>query len=138
VLAFSFTVQRKFVTKTKWKFVSLGYETHITNWLYIMVMYINFYRFWKFKNFGSKSKCVSLLFYRKTQVCDKNWQKLHISWSWILYSRLVIHNGYVHKFFMYFKNIQILAKNPNVLEFSFTGKHQLLVKTDRNFVSLGR
>jgi hypothetical protein len=39
---------------------------------------------------------------------------------------------------MYFKNIQILAKNPNVLEFSFTGKHQLLVKTDRNFVSLGR
>jgi hypothetical protein len=35
-------------------------------------LYIRFYGFLKKSNFGSKSKCVSIQFYRKMQVCGKN------------------------------------------------------------------
>jgi hypothetical protein len=59
-----------------------GCDRRIANQLSITVPYFSFYGFWKFSHFCSKSMGVSLRFYRKLQVCGKNWPKLYISWSW--------------------------------------------------------
>jgi hypothetical protein len=42
VLAFGFTKKRQFVAETDRNSVFLGREAHIPDWLYIMVLYINF------------------------------------------------------------------------------------------------
>jgi hypothetical protein len=60
------------VAKIDQNSIFLGREAHIPEWVYIMVLYINFYEFLKNSNFGSKSKDVSLQFYRKTAVFGKN------------------------------------------------------------------
>jgi hypothetical protein len=39
---------------------------------------------------------------------------------------------------MGFKMVQLFAQNPSVLAYGFTENHQLLVKTDRNSLFLGR
>jgi uncharacterized protein YpiB (UPF0302 family) len=72
VLTFSFTVNHKFVTKTDSNSVFHDHEAHISNQLYIIVLYINFMNFKKNLNFGLKSKGARLRFSRKRPVCDKN------------------------------------------------------------------
>jgi hypothetical protein len=62
VLPFDFTEKCYFVAKTDRNSVFVGHEAHISDWLYIMVMYLKFYGLKKI-NFGSKSKSVSLRFY---------------------------------------------------------------------------
>jgi hypothetical protein len=57
-----------------------------------------FLRILKTSHFCSKSKGVSLRFYRKLPVRGKNWLKLCISWSWPLYCKSVIYNGPVFQF----------------------------------------
>jgi hypothetical protein len=52
--------------------VFLGCKIHISDRLYIMVMYIGFYVFFKILNFSSKSERVSIQFYRKMPVYGKN------------------------------------------------------------------
>jgi hypothetical protein len=64
------------------KLCIFGCDRRIANRLSITVPYFSFYGFWKFSHFCSKSMGVSLRFYRKLQVCGKNWPKLYISWSW--------------------------------------------------------
>jgi hypothetical protein len=71
-LAFGFIEKRQFATKTDQNFAFFGREAQISDQFYIMVLYIIFYEFFKNSNFGSKFKCLSLRFYRKTLVCDKN------------------------------------------------------------------
>jgi hypothetical protein len=107
------------VAKTDRNFKFLDREAHILYQLYIMVMYIKFYGFYKILNFNSKFNGVGLRFYRKMSVCGKTWPKFHISWLWGVYSESVIHNGLVYKF-LGFKKIQISAQNIKVLAFDFT------------------
>jgi hypothetical protein len=83
--------------KTDRNSVFIGREAHIPDRLYIMVMYLKFYGFQKISNLGSKFKGVSLRFYWKMSVSDKNWPKLRIYWSWCPYSGSVIHNGIIFK-----------------------------------------
>jgi hypothetical protein len=45
VLASDFTEKHQFVAQTDQNSIFLTHEAHIKNRLYIMVMYINFYRF---------------------------------------------------------------------------------------------
>jgi hypothetical protein len=59
------------VIKTDRTSVFISREAHSLDRLYIMVMNINFYRFLKNSNFDSKSKGVSLQFYRKMLFYDK-------------------------------------------------------------------
>jgi hypothetical protein len=49
-----FTENRKFGAKTDRNFVFLGRGLHISNWLYIMVLHMSFYKFWKNSYFCSK------------------------------------------------------------------------------------
>jgi hypothetical protein len=82
VLAYGFSENCQFGAKTDRITVFLGCDPRITNQLSIMVPYFNFYGFWKISHFCSKSKGVSLQFYRKLSVWGKNWSKLCISLSW--------------------------------------------------------
>jgi hypothetical protein len=77
-----FTKNRQFGAKSDWNSIFLGRDPHIIDQLSITVPYMNFYGFWKSSNFRSKCIGVSLRFYRKSPVWDKNWSKLRISWSW--------------------------------------------------------
>jgi hypothetical protein len=81
VLAYCFTENWQFGTKTDRNSVFLGRDPRIVNRLSITVSYFNFYGFWKISHFFSKSKG-SLRFYRKLLVWGKNWSKLRISWPW--------------------------------------------------------
>jgi hypothetical protein len=105
VLDYGFTENRQFAAKTDRNSVFLGPDTHISDRLYLMVLYMSFYRFSKISNFQSKSICVTLWFSWKSTFCDKNWPKLCISWSRPPYSRLVILNGPVYEFLRVFKKI---------------------------------
>jgi hypothetical protein len=62
-LAYGFTENSWFAVKTDRNSVFHGPDPHITDWLYIMVMYMSFYGFSKFSNFCSKSIGVSPQFY---------------------------------------------------------------------------
>jgi hypothetical protein len=84
--------------KTKPKSVFHGCDTHILDRLHIMVPYMCFDRFLKILIFCSKSKRVSLRFYRKSTPCGKNRPKIHISWPWCLFSRSVIRNCQIYVF----------------------------------------
>jgi hypothetical protein len=88
-----------------------------------------------FLNFGSKFKGASLRFYLKMCVCDKNWPKLRISWSWSLYSWSDIHNSHLDKF-LHILIFSILAQNPKVLAFAFTEKCLFAVKSNWNSIFL--
>jgi hypothetical protein len=72
VLAYDFTENHQFATKTERTSVFLGREPHIPDRLYIMVLYMSFYEFSYISNFRSKSIGVGLWFNRKSPVCDKN------------------------------------------------------------------
>jgi hypothetical protein len=72
VLAYGFTENQQFATKTERNLVLLGRDPHIPNWYYIMVPYMSFYGFSKFSNFRSKSVGVGLLFYPKSSVYYEN------------------------------------------------------------------
>jgi hypothetical protein len=67
-----FTKNRQFWAKTEQNSVFLGHDTHIADKLYITVSYMIFYGFSKNSNFRSKSIGVSLRFYKKSTVLDKN------------------------------------------------------------------
>jgi hypothetical protein len=58
--------------KTDRNSVFLGRDTHIPNLLSITLPYFNFYGFWKISHLCSKSKGVSLRFYRKLLVWGQN------------------------------------------------------------------
>jgi hypothetical protein len=88
----------------------LGRDPRIVNRLSITVPYFNFYGFWKNSHFCSKSKGVSLRFYRKLPVWGKNWSKLHISGSWPLYCESVIYNGPVFQFLWVLKIFTFLLE----------------------------
>jgi hypothetical protein len=92
-----FTKNRQFWAKTEQNSVFLGHDTHIADKLYITVSYMIFYGFSKNSNFRSKSIGVSLRFYKKSTVLDKNWSKLRISWLWPSYCVSVIQNGPVYE-----------------------------------------
>jgi hypothetical protein len=72
IVSLRFIKKHQFVANIDGKAVFFGRECHIPDWLYIKVWYLCFYGFSFFLNFGSKSKVVSLQFYRKTPVCDKH------------------------------------------------------------------
>jgi hypothetical protein len=63
--------KRQFVTKTDQNYVFLDGEAHILNRLYIIIRHTCFYGFKKIK-FWLKIQSVSLRFYQKMPVCDKN------------------------------------------------------------------
>jgi hypothetical protein len=110
VLAYGFTENCQFGAKTDRNSVFLCRDTRIVNQLSITVPYFNFYGFWKISHFSSKSKGVSLRFYRKLPVWGKNWSKLRISVSWHPYCESVIYNGLVFQFFWVLKNFTILLE----------------------------
>jgi hypothetical protein len=120
VLAYGFSENCQFRAKTDRNSVFLGCDPRIANTLSIMVPYFNFYEFWKISHFCSKSKAVSLQFYRKLSVWGKNRSKLHISVSWPPYYESVIHNGTVFQFLRVLKKFNIFARNPKVLAYGFT------------------
>jgi hypothetical protein len=93
VLAYGFTKNCHFGGKTDQNSVFLCRDPRIVNRLSIKVPYFNFYGFWKISHFCSKSKGVSLQFYRKLSVWGKNWSKRCISVSWPPYCESVIYNG---------------------------------------------
>jgi hypothetical protein len=68
---FDFIEKRQLGTKIDRNSIFLGRETHIPDQLYIMVLLISFLWILKNLNFGSKSKGVSLHFYREMLVCYK-------------------------------------------------------------------
>jgi hypothetical protein len=70
----------------------------------------DFYRLWIFLNFRSKSIGVSMRFYKKSPLYNKNWPKLHISLSWPPNSVSVIHNGHVYEFSWVIKNFKFSLK----------------------------
>jgi hypothetical protein len=109
-----FYQKRQFVIKTDWNSLILGHKAHVRNQVYIIFMYISFYEFWKFSNFGLKSKGVSFGSYRKALVCDKNWQKLYIYWPWSINFESVIHNGYIYKFYGFSKFSYFASKSKGV------------------------
>jgi hypothetical protein len=67
-VAYGFTENCQFRAKTDRNTVFLGRDPRIVNPLSIKVMFFNFYWFWKNSHFCSKSKGVSLWFYRKLLV----------------------------------------------------------------------
>jgi hypothetical protein len=132
VLAYGFIEYRPFTIKTNRNSI---YDPHITDRLYLMILYMSFFRFPKNVIFCSKYIGVSLRFYRKSPVCDQNWPKLHISWSLPPYSRSVILNGHVYEFLWVFK------KNRSKFiahAYGFGQNCQFAAKTGRNFGFLGR
>jgi hypothetical protein len=82
--------------------IFLGRKSYIPDWLYIMMVYISFYRFFS-SNFGSKSKVLGFGLTKNMTVCGKNWSKVCISWSYNPYFGSVIHNVCLPKFFQIFK-----------------------------------
>jgi hypothetical protein len=128
VLAYGFTENRQFATKTNWNSIFLHPDPHILDRLYIMVPYMSSYGFWKISKFPSKSIGVSLRFYQKSPICNKNRQKLCISWSLPSYCGSVIYNGLVYELLQVLK-IKILLKY-------FTKNCKFMVKTDWNSIFL--
>jgi intracellular septation protein A len=108
--AYGVTENCQFGAKTDRNSVFSGRDPHIANRLSIMVPYFIFYGFWKISHFCSKSKGVSLQFYRKLPVWGKNWQKLRISWSWPPYCESVIYNGHVFQFLRILKIFTFLLE----------------------------
>jgi hypothetical protein len=100
----------QFGAKTNRNSVFLGRDPRIANRLSITVLYFNFYGFWNFLHFCSKSKGVSLRFDQKLPVRGKNWSKLRISWSWPPYYESVIYNGPVFQFLLVLKIFTFLLK----------------------------
>jgi hypothetical protein len=137
VLAYGFSQNCQFGAKTDRNSVFLGHDPRIANWLSITVPYFNFYGFWKISHFCSKSKCVSLQFYRKLSVRGKNWSKLHISVSWPPYYESVIYNGPAFQFLRVLKNLTFLLEIQR-LSTVLPKIVSLEAKTDRNSVFLGR
>jgi hypothetical protein len=82
--------------KNVWNSVFHARVLHVPDWLYIMVPYLSFCRFWKNWNFHSKYIGDSLRIYRESLVYSKSWLKLRILWSWPLYSKAVIHNDLIY------------------------------------------
>jgi hypothetical protein len=114
VLAYGFTENCQFGVKTDRNSIFLGCDTRITNRLSITVPYFNFFGFWKISHFCSKSKGVSLLFYRKLPVWGKNWSKLRISWSWPrIVNRLSITVPYFN-FYGFWKYSHFFSKSKGV------------------------
>jgi hypothetical protein len=72
MLVVGFTEKHQFEAENERNSVFLGCEAHILVRLYLMVMYIIFYGFFKKSNFGSKCKGVILQFYGKASVSSKN------------------------------------------------------------------
>jgi hypothetical protein len=62
--------------------------------------------------FFSKSKGVSLRFYRKWPVWGKNWSKLHIFGSWPPYRESVNYKSLIFQFLRVLKNFTFLLKIP--------------------------
>jgi hypothetical protein len=62
VLAYVFSENHYFATKTDRNSVFYGRDPYIPDWLYIMVLYMTFYMFLKNSNFHLKSIGVSLRF----------------------------------------------------------------------------
>jgi hypothetical protein len=60
VVAYGFSENHQFGTKTEWNSVFHGHDPHIADQLYISVSYMNLYGFWKNLNFRLKSVGVSL------------------------------------------------------------------------------
>jgi hypothetical protein len=91
VLAYGFTKNSHFRAKTDRNSVFLGRDTRIANRLSITVPYIYFYRFWKFSHFCSKSKGVSLRFYRNCQFGAKtDWNSVFLGRDPCIANRLSI------------------------------------------------
>jgi hypothetical protein len=109
-VSINYTENRQFRAKTNRNSVFLGCDSHIIDWLYITIPYMNFYRFWKNSIFRSKSIGVSLRFYRKSLVWGINWPKLSISWSQSPYCGSVIDNGPVYVFLYVLKKLKFLLK----------------------------
>jgi hypothetical protein len=110
VLAYGFNENCQFGVKTDRNSVFLGRDPRIANQLSRTVPYFNFYGYWKISRFCPKSKCVSLLFYRKLPVLGKIGSKLRISWSWPLYSESIIYNGSVFQFLRVLKIFTFLLE----------------------------
>jgi hypothetical protein len=72
VLAYGFSENCQIGAKTDRNSVFLIHDPRIANWISITVSYFTFYGFWKISHFSSKSKGVSLRFYRKLPVWGKN------------------------------------------------------------------
>jgi hypothetical protein len=100
----------QFGAKTNRNSVFLGRDPRIANRLSITVPYFNFYGFWKFSHFCSKSMGVSLRFDQKLPVRGKNWSKLRIYFSWPPYCESVIYNGPVFQFLLVLKIFTFLLK----------------------------
>jgi hypothetical protein len=69
-----------------------------------------FYGFSKKSNFRSKYIGVSLRFYKKSPVLDKNWPKLCIYWLWHPYCGSVIQNGPIYEFLYVLKKLKFSLK----------------------------
>jgi hypothetical protein len=93
------------MTKICQKFIFHHHEAHILAQFDITLLYTIF-QFWKISSFSSKHKGVSLQFYRKTSICNKNWSEIQISSLWGLYSCSIRHYSVVHIFFEILKNIE--------------------------------
>jgi hypothetical protein len=106
-------------------------------WQYTTKLTEILYGFLNFLNFSSKFKGVSLRFYLKMPLCDKNWVKHRISYSWSPYPRSVIHNGLFHKFLRLLKFSNFGSKSGGG-RLQFYRKHQFTTKTDIKSIFLDR
>jgi hypothetical protein len=83
--------------------------------------------FWKISNFGSNSNGVSLWFYQKMFVHNKNWLEIRISFPWGPYSLLFRHFGVVYKFLRVLK-ISSFGSKPKGVSLRFYRKTYLCDK----------
>jgi hypothetical protein len=138
VLAFGFTEKCQFVAKTDWHSVILGRDdTHIPDWLYIMVLYIIFTVFKKLQILGQNPRVLAFGFTEKRKFVAKTDQNSvffgrdpHIPYRLYIMVLWISFDG-----FLEFSN---LAQNLKVLAFGFNEKRHFVAKTDRNYVFLGR
>jgi hypothetical protein len=118
-LAFGFNEKCLFTVKTGRKSIFHPREAHILSRLDILVLYINFYGFWKILSFDPKPKEVSLRILRKMSARDENLPEIRISSPWGSYCVWVRCFGVVHKFIGVLKNIEFQLKTqrglPSVL-----------------------
>jgi hypothetical protein len=137
VLAFGFTENSQFGAKSDRNSIFLGHVPCIANRLSITVPYFNFYGFWKFLHFCSKSIGVSLQFYRKLPFrakTDRN--SVFLGRDPRFANRLSIMVPYFN-FYVFWKISHFYSKSKGV-SLRFYRNCLFGAKTDRNSVFLGR
>jgi hypothetical protein len=114
VLTYGFTENCQFGAKTDWNSVFLDRDPRIANRLSITVPHFNFYGFWKISHFCSKSKGVSLRFYRKLPVWGQKLTETPYFLVVTPYCESVIYNDLVFQFLRVWKFSHFCSESKGV------------------------